>query len=140
MQYSPKKSPEEQRREQEEHQLREEKFTLERERKRKRKRNILWSSGIGLLIVISLIGYGLFSPGKYDGFAKCLNEKGAVMYGEDWCKYTNAQKAMFGKSFKYVNYQIDQTLKTRPTWIIDGKKYETVQSFKRLSELTGCQY
>ncbi len=98
---------------------------------------------IGLLILIAAaaaIAYWALSPGKYDNFAKCLAEKGAVMYGEDWCPYTNAQKAMFGKSFKYINYQVKTGLRVRPTWIINESRYETVQSFQRLSELTGCKY
>jgi len=123
----------------EKHNEREEFFKQEKERKAKRKRVIL-ATVIGVfLIIASLIAYSLLSPGKYDDFAKCLTEKGAVMYGEDWCKYTNAQKGMFGKSFKYINYQVKTGLKLRPTWVIDGQTYETVQSFERLAALTGCK-
>ena len=65
------------------------------------------------------------------------------MYGAlGWCKYTQAQKAMFGKSFDYVNYHEFTELngiKKTPTWVIGGKWYENTQSFERLSELTGCK-
>jgi hypothetical protein len=105
--------------------------------------------GIGALvalIVILGIGYAL-TPGPYDKFAKCLSEKGATMYGAmGWCKYTQGQKAMFGKSFKHINYYehtnypVDDygAIKKTPTWIIDGKVYENAQSFEDLSKLTGC--
>lgn len=122
----------------EEHQKREERFKLEKERKTKKKIKIIGLTVIIFLVISSLFTFYLRSPGKYDSFAKCLTEKGAIMYGEDWCQYTQGQKGMFGKSFKYINYEVKTDLKKRPTWIIDGKTYETVQSFQRLSSLTGC--
>jgi hypothetical protein len=94
-----------------------------------------------LVLVFVVGGYAYwvnFAPGTWDFFAKCLTEKGVVMQGEEWCQYTQAQKGMFGKSFKYVNYQINENLEFRPTWIIEGEQYQKVQSFERLSALTGC--
>lgn len=92
-------------------------------------------------------GYGYyFLPGQYDTFAQCLAEKDATMYGAmDWCEYTRQQRTMFGKSFKFLNYKeytefpsdIGKIKKT-PTWVINGKMYENVQSFERLGQLTGC--
>ncbi|MBI4453668.1 hypothetical protein HY636_03415 [Candidatus Woesearchaeota archaeon] len=140
MQYVQKEDPETQK----ERQRREEMLKLENEKEERSKRNrkivIISVSIIAVLLISTWITYYFLTPGKYDDFAKCLAEKGAVMYGEDWCQYTNAQKAMFGKSFKYINYQVKTGLNKRPTWVIDGKTYETVQSFQRLSELTGCKY
>ena len=124
----------------EEHKQSEEKFGLEKVKKAKKKKTIMAAAIIIAIILIGLIIYYLASPGKYDDFAKCLTEKGVVMKGEDWCQYTKAQKAMFGKSFKYIDYQVESDLEIRPTWIIDGDTYERVQSFQTLSELTGCQY
>ena len=124
----------------EEHRLREERFRLEKEKQIKKKRKIIAITVIILFVLGVLAVYTMISPGKYDEFAKCLTEKGAVMYGEDWCQYTQGQKGMFGKSFKYINYEVKQNLKLRPTWVIDGKTYEKVQSFQRLSALTGCKY
>lgn len=108
---------------------------------RQQKKFPLWI--IPVIVVLALavwVGYAWASPGKYDAFAKCLSEKGVVMYGEDWCPYTKGQKTMFGKSFKYVNYEIKKDLAVRPTWVINGETYEKVQSFERLSALTGCKY
>ncbi len=105
--------------------------------------------GFGAMIILLII-LGVVratTSGPYDNFAKCLADKGAVMYGAmGWCEYTQGQKAMFGKSFKYINYEeftefpVDQfgKIKKTPTWIIDGKVYENTQSFKKLEELTGC--
>ena len=98
------------------------------------------------IIILATVGYSIYStnkPGQYDNFAKCLSEKGAVMYGAmDWCKFTQAQKAMFGKSFKYITYHEFQNLpgiKKTPTWVINGAWYENVQSFDKLAALTGCK-
>ena len=98
------------------------------------------------LIVILAIGYAM-TPGPYDNFTKCLSEKGATVYGAmGWCKYTQGQKAMFGKSFKYVDYYEHTEyptekygdIKKTPTWIIGGKVYENTRSLEELSTLTGC--
>ena len=124
----------------EEHKFREEQFNAEKESKSKKKKKIIWIAAVIIVLTVSAITYASLSTGKYDKFAKCLTEKGAVMYGEDWCQYTQGQKAMFGKSFKYVDYQVKTDLKLRPTWVIDDKTYETVQSFDRLAFLTGCEY
>lgn len=143
MQYT-QKNPEKQK-EDNERKLEEDKEREERRQKelndKNRRKKITYA-----IIIIVLIFFGylilnyIFSPGKYDEFAKCLTEKGAVMYGEDWCPYTQGQKTMFGKSFKYINYEVKTGLNLRPTWVIDGKTYERVQSFQRLSELTGCKF
>ena len=104
---------------------------------------ILSSIVVFAIIVIVYSAYSFSKPGQYDAFSKCLAESGIVMYGAmDWCKYTQAQKTMFGKSFKYLNYKEFGELpgiKKTPTWVINGKWHENVQSFKRLSELTGCK-
>ncbi|MEK6845465.1 MAG: hypothetical protein AABY26_01795 [Nanoarchaeota archaeon] len=104
---------------------------------------------VAVILALVLIGGGYAAyyyllPGSYDNFAKCLTEKGAVMYGAiQWCKYTQGQANMFGKSFKYINYHDESELaglKTRPTWVINGKWYEKVQSFETLAEATGCSW
>lgn len=104
------------------------------------------TAGIICAAILATVAYSVYSinkPGPYDNFAKCLNEKGAVMYGAmDWCKYTQAQKAMFGKSFKYLNYHEHQDLKgirTTPTWVINDAWHENVKSLAELAALTGCK-
>lgn len=103
-------------------------------------------AGVIIIVILGAAAYSVYSinkPGPYDNFAKCLTEKGAVMYGAmEWCKFTQAQKAMFGNSFKYINYHEFQELlgiKKTPTWVINGAWHENVQSFDKLAALTGCK-
>ena len=99
--------------------------------------------GVVILAIAAYSVYSINKPGEYDNFAKCLTEKGAVMYGAmSWCHFTQGQKAMFGKSFKYINYHEFNELpgiKKTPTWVINGAWYDNVQSFDKLSALTGCK-
>ena len=117
--------------------------------KRSRLKTKIWLFG-GLALLAALL-IGVFindtiaaaQPGRYDSFTKCLTEKGAVMYGAiEWCEYTKAQAKMFGNSFKYIEYRNYEKLpgiRRTPTWEINGERHEGVQSFERLSSLTGCK-
>ncbi|MDP3765605.1 MAG: hypothetical protein Q8R04_03765 [Nanoarchaeota archaeon] len=98
------------------------------------------------IIILATAAYSVYSinkAGPYDNFAKCLTEKGVVMYGAmGWCKFTQGQKGMFGKSFRYINYHELQDLpgiKKTPTWVINGAWHENAQSFDTLAALTGCK-
>ena len=104
------------------------------------------------ILILTVGAYGIYAwrtiPGEYDDFAKCLSESGATKYGTDWCGYCKQQKALFGKSFKYVDYVncdynkdecILEGVTGYPTWKINGESYSGVQSFERLSQLTGCE-
>lgn len=121
------------------------KQTEEHQKKSSKSKYYIITAVIGV-IILAVAAYSVYSinkPGLYDNFAKCLSDKGAVMYGAmDWCKYTQAQKAMFGKSFKYINYHEFQDLpgiKKTPTWVINGAWHENVQSFDKLAAITGCK-
>lgn len=74
-------------------------------------------------------------PGKYDAFAQCLKDKGAIFYGAFWCPHCQAQKKLFGSSAHLLPYVecstpdgnsqtqvcIDKGIKSYPTWILkDG--------------------
>lgn len=113
-----------------------------------------------LLVIILLIAIGIVAwsisgyfvksgndSSDLDEFAKCLTEKGATMYGAEWCGHCKDQKGMFGSSFKHVNYVecpekpdlcLQAGIEGYPTWIINGVSYTGVQSFERLSSVTGC--
>ncbi len=88
---------------------------------------------------------------KYDGFAKCLTEKGATLYGATWCGHCQNQKKMFGDSIQHVNYiecadakggQTDACefagITGYPTWDINGEKIPGEMPLETLSEKTGC--
>ena len=99
---------------------------------------------VGIVIIIAIIGWsvtGLFvkNDNDMDKFAKCLAEKGATMYGAEWCGHCQDQKNMFGDSFKYINYVecpnkpdicLNAGIKGYPTWIINGVLYPGVQVLK----------
>jgi protein-disulfide isomerase len=94
-------------------------------------------------------GYFVWNKGdRIEGFAKCLTDKGIVMYGSKYCPHCKNQKALFGDAFKYINY-VECTENTQlcaengimyvPAWIINGEKYTGEMSLERLSELSGCE-
>lgn len=113
---------------------------------------------IGVLIgaVLALVGYGIYDysqPGKYDEFAQCIKDSGAVFYGAFWCPHCQDQKKMFGKSEKKLPYvecsipsgqgqtQIctDKKIEGYPTWEFkDGSRVTDVLTFQELSQKTSC--
>ena len=81
-------------------------------------------------------------------FAKCITNKGAVMYGALWCSHCNHQKSLFGPAVEYINFVdcdknsdlcTEKNIQGYPTWIINGKQYLGVQPLTRLADLTGCK-
>ncbi|MBI2651172.1 hypothetical protein HYX01_01770 [Candidatus Woesearchaeota archaeon] len=117
----------------------------------KKSRKWLIVSVLSIILVLSvIISFAVVNankPSPYDGLAKCLTSKGAVMYGAmQWCKYTQGQKAMFGNSFKYINYKEFTEfpekfgkIKKTPTWIINGMAVENAQPIEKLAQLSGCK-
>ena len=106
---------------------------------------------LALLIIVFVIVPNM--PGPYDDFAKCLNDKGAKMYGTFWCSHCKDQKEMFGNSWKHVNYIECSTpdgkgqteicaaegIRGYPTWEFpDGERASGLISFQERSEKTGC--
>ncbi len=92
---------------------------------------------------------------RYDGFAKCLNDRHVLMYGAYWCPHCAEQKEKFGASFKYAPYvecgipgntrgeqQVckDAGIKHFPTWQFPpvGERFEGTLSLDDLSERSGC--
>lgn len=106
---------------------------------------------IALIAAIAIFSYTFYArsqkAGDYEEFAKCLTGKAVVVYGNDFCQYTGKQLNWFGKSEKHLDYVKcaenkelcdSKGVKITPTWEINGKMYEGVQSFEKLSELSGC--
>ena len=56
------------------------------------------------VIMRSNVDNVFMGPGKYDNFATCLKDKGAVFYGAFWCPHCQAQKKRFGSSQKLLSY------------------------------------
>jgi len=91
--------------------------------------------------------------GKYDAFATCLKDKGAIFYGAYWCPHCNNQKEMFGTSKTLLPYvecstpdgkdqtQIckDKQITGYPTWIFaDGSKLSGEVPLATLAQKTSC--
>jgi thiol-disulfide isomerase/thioredoxin len=89
---------------------------------------------IGLIVLVGIV-YVIIAPprvvaSKYDSFATCIKDSGAVFYGAFWCPHCQAEKARFGSSEKFLPYvecstpdgqgqtQIckDKGIETYPTW------------------------
>src|SRR6266700_8112952 len=67
----------------------------------------LWIVLAGVIVVAVWGAYDYFHYRKVstlDGFAQCLKDRGAKMYGAWWCPHCADQKEMFGFAFQYVNY------------------------------------
>lgn len=115
---------------------------------------------IAAVLVLTVGGFAAWkivdavTPGKYDDFAKCLGEKGLTFYGAYWCPHCQAQKALFGKSVKYLPYvecavadSSDQAQACKdagvtgyPTWTgPDGWRMEQQLELTDLAKESGCQ-
>ena len=108
---------------------------------------------LGAIITFVSRSNGDKTPGKYDTFAVCLKDKGAVFYGAFWCTHCKAQKKLFGSSEKLLSYvecstpnardqtQIckDKEIKGYPTWeFADGSRLSGEISLATLAEKTSC--
>jgi hypothetical protein len=91
--------------------------------------------------------------GKYDAFATCLKDKGAVFYGAFWCSHCKNNKEMFGDSKDLLPYvecstpdgkgqtQVckDKNIQGYPTWrFADGSEQMGEVQLATLAEKTGC--
>ena len=104
---------------------------------------------LGVAVVIAFLIYSnAASAGKIDAFSKCLAEKKIVIYGNDWCHFTQGQMHMFGAASKNLNYVVcdknkelcdQKQITITPTWEINGKMVREVQSLEQLSALSGCK-
>lgn len=119
-------------------------------------KNIYIFGGV-IVVLLALMGgwtfYHSSLPGKLDGFAQCITEKGATFYGAFWCPHCQNQKKMFGNSMEYIKYVecstpdgrgqlsvcTDLGVQSYPTWIFaDGTKETGELSVEKLAEKTDC--
>src|ERR1035437_4952769 len=112
---------------------------------------------IGLLILGTIEAVLLQSPsvpagpGKYDTFAQCLKDKGALFYGAFWCPHCQAEKKLFGTSEKFLPYIecstpdganqtqicLDKKIASYPTWIFaDGSQLNGEIPLQALADKT----
>lgn len=88
-----------------------------------------------------------------DGFAQCIKDSGAKIYGASWCSHCQNQKKLFSnsKNLPYVECSTssgngqekvcaDAKIEGYPTWVFsDGSRQSGELSFEILSQKTGCQ-
>jgi len=92
-------------------------------------------------------------PGKYDVFAQCLKDQGAVFYGAFWCTHCQAQKKLFGSSVRLLSYVecsnaagtaqlpvcAEKNIASYPTWeFADGSRLTGEIPLVTLAEKTSC--
>lgn len=108
-----------------------------------------------LVVTLLLIGgiFFLSKPEKIDpkidAFAQCVGQTGLTMYGAYWCPHCQAQKKLFGPSFKYVKYVectqqtalcLEKKIEGYPTWIAsDGARFSGQLTLEKISEITQCR-
>lgn len=106
---------------------------------------------LGILAVAGIVWLIITpgKPGKYDDFAKCIKDKGVQFYGAFWCPHCRDQKALFGKSAKYLPYiecstpdgqgqtQVckDHGITSYPTWFFATNSSSTPERISRVIEL-----
>jgi len=110
---------------------------------------------LGTITTVLLRSNGVAStgPGKFDEFATCLKDKGAVFYGAFWCTHCQAQKKLFGSSQKLLPYVecstadgqgqtqacIEKKITGYPTWIFaDGTELNGEIPLQQLADKTSC--
>ena len=109
---------------------------------------------VGIIVLIAALGTIKYisktpaSQAAMDAFAKCLADKGAVMYGAYGCPHCQNEKKAFGDSFRFIHYVecpdnpnecMTRGITGYPTWTFpDGRHLEGEQGLKKLSEASGC--
>ncbi len=117
----------------------------------KHKLKIIFGSLVIVLIFVFLFLIFLSrdeTKADLNNFARCLADKGVIMYGAEWCSHCQAQKQLFGQSFKRVNYVecpqdpkrcLEAGIDAYPTWIMaDGQRLVGEQKLEDLSRISGC--
>lgn len=109
--------------------------------------------GIAVVAIIGSMIWYSSRPGRYDAFAACLGEKGAVFYGAFWCPHCQEQKALFGRSARDLPYVECSTpngqsqlpvceekgVESYPTWhFADGSVRKGTLSLNELASITEC--
>src|SRR3989344_7986467 len=115
---------------------------------------------IVIVIIAVIIGVIFLSKSgsKYpresiDAFAKCLTEKGTLMYGTFWCPKCAEQKKMLDSSFQFIDYIecdargeneqsqlcIEKNVEKYPDWQFpDGTRLVGILPFEELGAKAGC--
>lgn len=104
--------------------------------------------------LLTLVGCGgPAEPSKYAEVAKCLTDKGVIMYGAYWCPHCSNQKKIFGSDFQFIKYQecdpqgvggdkaacLEAGVTQYPTWKFPGQgNVIGEQQVRDLAKLANC--
>ena len=118
-----------------------------------------WMIWIVVCLVVASLALRVYpsfrsNPHEFDALAKCLTEKGVVMYGAYWCSHCQEQKKAFRDSFEFITYmecaspEDPQKMTAQckaagisgyPTWIFPGNvKLGGEQTLEKLSKVSEC--
>jgi uncharacterized membrane protein/glutaredoxin len=121
---------------------------------------LTWRGAVSAAMIVFLhlnyIGVVGRVPGVEDPMSRALaihlEQSGAIMYGAHWCDHCKQQKDLFGEAARRLPYVECSTgaqgtpqtaecrnrqIRTYPTWVINGQRYEEVLTQTRLAALTG---
>jgi len=59
---------------------------------------------LGTIVFLAGCSSGGYPQAEIDALAKCITEKGGVMYGTFWCPKCAQVKKNFGGAMKYITY------------------------------------
>lgn len=112
---------------------------------KKRTKNLIATTLIILAIIaLAFLLLNKKNPETTEEVAKCIGSK-SVLYTQLGCHACESQKDLFGENYQYLNvidcwYEGEKCseIEFTPTWIINNKKTEGVQTVDKLRELTGC--
>ena len=124
--------------------------------KRSQKKALIWIVGVILVLSggIFMLFWGATRPAPLDNFAKCIKDSGTKLYATFWCPVCAKQKAMFGRSKRFLPYiecstpdRKGQTencktagIKAYPTWeFAGGERVTGSQELEFLAEKTSCE-
>jgi hypothetical protein len=86
---------------------------------------------------------------KLDEFSQCLEEKGFLIYGANWCGYTKQVAELFG-GFSYISQGIyvecteesalcnSEGIQGYPTIKVNGNAYQGARTLEAFAQATGC--
>ncbi len=106
---------------------------------------VLIVATIAFFVIRGSIAGSVIEPTSAE-IARYIGEH-SVLYVQTGCIHCIEQEALFGDNVKYLNI-VDCLIEGRqeciiagidgtPTWVINGQKYEGVQTIEKLKELTG---
>jgi len=103
---------------------------------------------IELLVIPTTGTTTIDTESNYNSFARCLHEKGFVMYGSQYCGYCARQKELFGDSFKLIDYVectehqdicAEKNITGVPAWQTPDGWLAGLQSLEKLAEFSNCE-